>query len=451
MTVTEILAHLASTSSKNEKEAILKSHADNSLLKRVFEVTYSKTLNFFVRQFSVDDLPEGAATPLEKSIELLVTNIGGRVYTGDDAKSYMSQLVQTCVEPETLLKVINRDLECGIQTTLTNKVWKDLIMDPPYMSYRLYKPDLVKKLKFPAYSDVKQDGLYADVLVYSDKVVYRSRSGKLLNFRVPDKVEKRLMKQAFDCDQCFVMHSEALVIDAEYRNGVQPREIGNGYLNQDPDAIDSDKVKLIAWDVVTMEEYDNRKSDIPYRARRSALKEIIHFVDTPEHLEIIEGRIIENVKEIIDHFIECRENRLEGTVVKSCSLLWEDKKVSQGIKLKNEFDVEVEVYDFVPHKKKEGWIGSLLVKSSDGKFDFGVGSGLTDKLRQIPFEEWKGAIITVKANDISRSETKDTLSLFLPRFIERRNDKTTANSSEEIFEAADSILIQLRNLAGVTE
>lgn len=198
MTLTEIINKLASTSSKNEKEAIMLANKDNANLKRLFEVTYSKDLNFFVRQFNPEFYIETMSgnTEIIDSIELLVTDIASRNFTGNDAKDYMYRLVQDCKEPELLLKVINRDLECGIQQTITNKVWKDLITDPPYMSYKLFKPELIKKLKFPAYSDVKQDGLYADVIVHKDLIIYRSRSGKELNFRLPESEERKLKELA---------------------------------------------------------------------------------------------------------------------------------------------------------------------------------------------------------------------------------------------------------------
>lgn len=446
MTLTEIINELASTSSKNEKEAIMIKNKDNKDLKRLFEVTYSKDLNFFVRQFKVDLINTEGLMDINESIEMLVNEVASRNYTGNDARSYMTQLVQTCKEPELLLKVINRDLECGIQQTITNKVWKDIITDPPYMSYKLFKPELIKKLKLPAYSDVKQDGLYADVIVHKDLIIYRSRSGKELNFRLPEREERKLKELAEYPGESFVLMNEALVIDPSYPNGVQPREIGNGYLNQDPELIDPEKVKLVTWDMVTYKEYLTRKSEETYDIRREELRCLTQHLKS-KHVEMIEGVVVNSISEIIDHFITCRKKGLEGTVVKSFTLLWEDKKVSQGIKIKNEFDAEFLITGYLEHKKKPGWIGSFLVESSDGKIKFGVGSGLTDKLRQQPFSEFDNKILTVKGNDIVSSDSKNTWSVFLPRYVEIRNDKTKANTFEECMEAKDSIILILQEIA----
>lgn len=447
--VTSILAELSATRSLKEKEAILRANADNDGLKQAFQIAYSKELNFFVRGLKVQSIP--GLRSLSESVEMLVKNIAGRVYTGDDAKSYMTQLVQTCEEPDTLLKIINRDLECGIQTTLTNKVWKDLITEPPYQSYTLFKEDLLRKFNYKgAFSDEKMDGLYADIMVWPEQVIYRSRSGKELNFRAPADVEQRLM-QAAESRGAFVAHGEGLVIDDNGLHGVMERAEGNGYLNQDPEDIDRDRVRLVIWDIVTMEEYIDRKSKTDYSDRRIDADLLVRDVDLPYNFRMVTGRKINSLKEAIDHFIEMRLQKKEGTVLKEAKMPWGDNKTKKGVKLKNEFDVDLVVVGTTPHKKDPNLIGSLICQTRDGLLEVGVGSGLTDALRKKPAEYFIGQIITIKANDITKSETKELQSLFLPRlnykFVEIRMDKTVANSLPEVIEASDSLLDLLRAIA----
>ncbi|AEZ66353.1 hypothetical protein EXT67_21210 [Pectobacterium atrosepticum] len=452
--VTSILAELSATRSLKEKEAILRANADNDGLKQAFAVAYSKELNFFVRGLRVPFFTAGL-TPLSESVDLLVKNIAGRVYTGDDAKSYMTQLVQTCEEPGTLLKIINRDLECGIQTTLTNKVWKDLVTEPPYQSYTLFKEDLLRKFNYKgAFSDEKMDGLYADIMVWPEQVIYRSRDGKELNFRAPENVERALMQAAVDDDgtaKPYVAHGEGLVIDPNGLHGVMERAEGNGYLNQDPADIDRNRVRLVIWDYVTMDEYIVRKSKRPYISRRLSAQGLAAWVEDKEHMQFVKGRKINSLKEAIDHFIEVRLQKKEGTVLKEADMPWGDNKTKKGVKLKNEFDVDLEVVGTIRHKKDPALIGSLICQTRDGLLEVGVGSGLTDSLRKKPAEFFIGQIITIKANDITKSETKELQSLFLPRlnykFVEIRMDKTVANSLPEVIEASDSLLGLLRAIA----
>lgn len=450
MSVTSIIVKLSQTSSLKEKEAILRENADNEVLREVFRVAYSKEMNFFVRNFKVEFQFDGR-TPLMESIGLLIENIASRRYTGDDAKSYMTQLVQTCEEPALLQAIINRDLACGIQTTLTNKVWKDLITEPPYQSYTLFKEDLLRKFNYKgAFSDEKMDGLYADIMVWPDQVIYRSRSGKELNFRAPVDVEKKLMEAA-ESRGAFVAHGEGLVIDDTAPNGFMERAEGNGYLNQDPEDIDRDRVCLVVWDIVTMGEYIARKSKTDYADRREEADLLVKAVDLPYSFRMVIGRKINSLKEAIDHFIEMRKQKKEGTVLKEAKMPWGDNKTKKGVKLKNEFDVDLIVVGTTPHKKDPALIGSLICQTRDGLLEVGVGSGLTDALRKKPAEYFIGQIITIKANDITKSETKELQSLFLPRlnykFVEIRMDKTVANSLPEVIEASDSLLDLLRAIA----
>lgn len=456
MKVTDIINQLAATRSTKEKEAILIANRDNKDLEYVFQVTYSKELNFYVRGLKVmESTFHQGNNSLVDSIRYLVKFVCGRKITGYAAREEMINTVQLCSEPETLLKVINRDLDCGVQTTLTNKVWKGLITEPPYQSYTLFKEDLLIKFDYEgAFSDEKMDGLYADIMVWPEQIIYRSRSGKELNFRCIPSLEQNLKEKA-NSDGPFVMHGEGLVIDLSYPHGVQPREIGNGYLNQDPENIDPNLVRLVVWDVVSMDEYIARKSKKKYKDRRKQVENIVNYVDESSHFQMIRGRQIDSLEEAIDHFIEMRQQKKEGTVLKEANMPWGDNKTKKGIKLKNEFDVDLEVVATLPHKKDPSLVGSLVCRTRDGLLEVGVGSGLTDALRKKAPEYFIGQIITIKANDITDAENKDLKSLFLPRlnykFVEIRHDKTKANTLAEVIEHADSLLETLRALVKRTK
>lgn len=82
-----------------------------------------------------------------------------------------------------------------------------------------------------------------------------------------------------------------------------------------------------------------------------------------------------------------------------------------------------------------GTLGSLLCESSDKMLCTSV-SGFNDKTRN---EIWKNQsdyldkIVTVRFNDIMQKEG-EVASLFLPRFVEFRDDKILADSFRRIVE-----------------
>lgn len=440
----EIIQELKSTSSKNDKEAILKrEHAvNNEELKQILYWCYDPQFNFYTTKIPEYETKREIYYATD-ALYQIVENVCSRKVTGNAALDYIAFVLSNTVKTDTLIveSVIKRDLDCGVQESTINKVWKDLIKSPPYMSYSLFNEKLIKSIKLPCYSEIKQDGLFADVKVTHNSVSYSSRSGKELKFKLPSFVENELMSR---CNtEGYVLHGEALVISEN--GGFEPREIGNGYLNSDN--VDPNKVVLVVWDVVTLKDYQARQSKVTFIDRRKGLCELITHINEPKHFQSTEAEICECVDDIIDHFVSARERGLEGTVVKNFNLLWADKKVKDGVKIKNQFDCEYRITGFQEHSKKAGQIGAIFVESEDGKIKFKVGSGLTDAQRKLYYKQQEqliGKIVTIRGNDIVSSESKDTYSIFLPRLIELREDKTVADTYEKVLESRDSIIDLLK-------
>lgn len=448
MTITEVLEQLRSTKSKNDKMAILVDNKDNLDLQRAFQLAYDPAYNFWIKKIPEFTAKSQPTISSKTAMKLLVDNIVNRVITGDLAKEFISDLLSMCDEPETIANIIKRDLKCGASTTLANKVWPKLILDPPYLGYQLFSIEKIKKFKLPCYSQVKQDGLYCDLFVTSNSLFYRSRSGNELKMRLPEGVETKLMQNFSG----YVICCEGLVINDSLPSGVEPREIGNGYLNSDD--VDPDCVTIRMWDIVDIETYNKRKGTIKYKDRwEDAISRVKSCVGDKfsRHVSLVESVWCKTTKDIIDHFVLCRKRKLEGTVIKKPALIWKEGKTADGLKLKNEFDFEVKIVGYQAHKEKTGQIGALFVESSDGKVKFKVGTGLSDELRIWYYknkEQELGSIICVKGNDLTQSESKEegVWALFLPRFVEKRHDKKVANTYEEIVESMNSIIELLKQI-----
>jgi hypothetical protein len=87
--------------------------------------------------------------------------------------------------------------------------------------------------------------------------------------------------------------------------------------------------------------------------------------------------------------------------------------------------------------------GSITCQSSDSKLVVNV-SGFTDDLRKDIFnrkDELYGTIVTVRSNNIMPPTSSNVYySLFLPRFVEFRKDKTEADSLERVQDQFDSAM-----------
>ncbi|QEG08866.1 putative DNA ligase [Aeromonas phage 4L372XY] len=453
--VVDIIKELRSTSSRNEKEAILTTNKDNETLKKVFYLAYDPSINFYIKSIPYEDnWKHGEYFEYDENDEFeilfdVLETIYSRELTGNKAISFLTGVLseRSTEMQELICNIVKKDLDCGVQTTTINKIWKGLITDPPYMGYQLFSEKLIKSFKLPCYSQIKLDGLYADVFVMKDSVSYRSRSGINCKFKLPDNVEEKLLNLSQFSDVEFVLHCEALVRKGESFTEFEERKIGNGYLNSDES--DPGKVVIVIWDVVGIDEYNNRKSTEDYSERFNLVEKIVEYVDTP-HVQMVESRFCNATQDVIDHFVESRSKGMEGTVIKSPKLKWKDGKVKDGLKLKNEFVVEMKIIGFQEHSKRSGQIGAIFVESEDGVVKCKVGSGLTDAQRKKFFltqDEMIGKIVTVKGNDLVTNELKqDRHSVFLPRFVEVRDDKTVADMFDKIMATKDSIIDLLKNI-----
>lgn len=453
--IIQIIQKLRSTSSRNEKESILLANKDNETLKKVFYLAYDPSINFYIKSIPYENNwkhGEYFEYVEDEEFEILfdvLETIYSRELTGNKAISFLTGVLseRSTEMQELVCNIIKKDLDCGVQTTTINKIWKGLITDPPYMGYQLFSEKLIKNFKLPCYSQIKLDGLYADVFVMPDSVSYRSRSGIPCKFKLPDEVEEKLMSLVQNNNCGFVLHCEALVRKENRFDEFEERKIGNGYLNSDE--VNSEKVVIVVWDVVTYYDYQNRKSNVQYSERFMCVDNIVQCVNT-KHVQPVESRFCNTTQEVIDHFVEARSIGMEGTVIKSPNLKWKDGKVKDGLKLKNEFECEMRIVGFQEHSKKVGQIGAIFVESEDGIVKCKVGSGLTDIQRKKFFltqDEMIGKIVTVKGNDLVTNELKqDQYSIFLPRFVEVRDDKTIADTFDKILATKDSIIDLLKNI-----
>lgn len=441
MNIINIIQQLKDTSSRNEKEAILLANKDNEILKKIFFLAYDPSIKFFIKKIPDGWQHDDFMNSTWESTFSTLEDIYSRKVTGNKALDLLTAMLNSIDYrlADIVCGIVKKDLECGVQKSTINKIWKGLVNDPPYMQYTLVNEKDLAKFKLPCYSEIKYDGLFADTFVSESCVEQSSRSGEALNIPLTEQTKQGL-QQEFDG---YVLHGEGLVVNED--GSFMSRQEGNGILNSS-EAFGHTSM-MVFWDCVTLEEYKAKVSTRPYSERRKFLEEkILKLKDRGCMVEVSDVRICETVEDIISHFIEARNKGEEGTVIKEFSLPWADKKFKQGIKLKSIFEVEARCTGVIPHKKNPNLIGALTYESEDGLIVGKVGSGLTDKLRKESPEYFVNKIFSLKGNDITKAEGKETESVFLPRFVEIRNDKTKANTREDFYEARDSVITMLRKV-----
>lgn len=440
MTSSEVFAlieQVAATSSKNEKEALLKANASDELLKRVLNYAYNPFKTYGVRKmpsFTEDAEQDG----FDEQTWIILDALIDRSLSGNAALEAISGHMRHLDEHsrELFKRIILKDMRAGFSESTCNKVWKGLIPDFPYMRCTLPKDAKLDEFdwKLGVISQEKADGMFAN-LDHEEGGVVRitSRQGSPFPIEAFESLENEVKARLVEGMQ---YHGELLV----KRDGqILPREIGNGILNSvlsGGSFAPNERPVYMIWDAIPLEAVVTKgKFETPYIKRLTGIQRMLK-TSLGEYLSLIETRIYHSLKDAYEHYRDLLKKGKEGTIIKNPHAIWRDGTSKEQVKLKLEFECELEVVGFeAGNGKNAETFGALMCQSACGQLKVNV-SGFTDaKRREIHDnrEDWTGAIVTVRANSIMRpSESNDLHSMFLPRFVERRLDKSVADDLARI-------------------
>lgn len=441
MSIYKVLEELRVTSSRLEKEAILKKNEKNAVLKQAVFLALDPYTQFYQRKIpKYAPAKKNQADSLQSVLDSLYV-LFSRQTTGNEAIAFLTKLLSSLTEEDAkvLECVIQKDLDCGVQESTANKIWKDLIPTFPCMLASAYDQKLVDKVQFPALVQLKMDGMRFNAIVdaHTKTVEYRSRNGKeiLIDNWLLDEAFLAMAKNIGMAEVVF--DGELLVVDSTGKP--MDRKTGNGILNKAVKGTiseaESKQVRATIWDVIPLLYFRQGKCDVDYETR---LATVVTAVDNLggnlKHLvSVVETTIADSLYKAQKLFETYHAAGQEGIILKTRDGIWEDKRAKHQIKFKGELECDLLCVGWEEGTgKNKGKLGALVLTSSDGKINVSVGTGLTDEMRSTLTPKMvEGKIVTVKYNArINNKKGED--SLFLPVFLEIREDKTTADSSKKV-------------------
>lgn len=427
-------------SGRNRKKELLDLAAQEyPIVPEMLNRAYSKEWVYGIKKLA--QVPTGSSYHLEElwgMVLLHLDDLHNRIITGNLAREATDRLLARfdLDDQELLIGILKGDLDCGVNVATINEVFPECIPETPYMRCSVSSKVDMDKWGWDGgvYGQEKMDGMFANVMVMNDGLVtIKTRAGTRLPL---DPLKNLHWSLADSLIAGHVYMGEMLV----FKSGeLLPRETGNGILNsilKGGTLPENHRVKFMMWDVVPLDDFLKGKCVIPYADRLAMLHEI-RSVDS--WVGIVETQRYQSKAEAQKHYAEIIAAGGEGTVVKRGGGIWKDGTSKECVKLKVEAEVDLKVVGFNEGEgKNAATFGSLICQSSDGKLEVSV-SGFTDSDRQRIFkemDEWvsSGRIITVRANMLMPPTNKDQWSLFLPRFVEERLDKTEADDLIKIQE-----------------
>lgn len=471
MNIKEILDEISAEPGTNAKMEILKKYKDNELLKTVLYLGMSKRVKFYIKQ-----IPEFQYVGDDKGLDWAIgelSRLSSREFTGGAAINHLQHILGG-VNPSdqyVVIKIIEKDFKIGLGRTNVNKVIESLVEKTPYMGAKSYDKKLVEAIlkKGKALSQIKMDGRYANAIVRDGEVEFESRAGE------PNGLKDALfLKELSAIGDEIVLNGELTVIGVPVRrtaNGIvsslvdiQLKEEERGPVETQKkiaeflkkhksdfgkddltfqEALDS--VVYTCWDVITVEEYYEKKSKRPYNERFEELKSILKD-KAPTRIELVETREVSTVAEAMEHFIEALDRDLEGTILKDSKGEWKDGKPNWQVKMKLDMNIDLKIIGFemgTKGSKNENWISTLNLESSCGLLKTNP-SNMDEKMMQYVTDnqdKLMGAIVEVNCKGLSQNKFGDW-SLMHPSVVEIREDKTEYDSLESakiIEESAKSL------------
>jgi ATP-dependent DNA ligase len=452
------MSELNLTNSSNEKIKILSEHQGDETLEDLLDLIYGDHV-YNISGAGLEKFRSDVEVDLKADFRKVASKLREFEFGIVNLKGV------TSLEFDLLKQFLGGSFAMGVAKKTIETAFGRKVFDfHPYM--RCSGFERFGNIRFPAFAQEKVDGVYINVVV-GKEVEFITRNGK--------KLVNATLKDRFDFNiKDVVLTGEMLVI----RDGKPlERKEGNGLINsllkapttranreekikesKKPEKLIlelerlelewskiASSIQIVVWDMITLEEWKKGTSKTLYRKR---LMDLHQLVDRSNLIKPIDTFEVHDQSEIDSLLNEMYAQGKEGLVVKNKEMLWKDGTSTEQIKLKEIKQCELKVVDWIPGKGQfQFGIGALLCESCDGLLEVNV-SGLTVEERGLTYVDprnftrgyrridgfdpniYIGKIITVDFNALIEDESK--ASLFLPRFVEIREDKFKADSLDTI-------------------
>lgn len=474
--ILEIINEIAAIGSTKEKEAIIRRHKDNELLKRVFKLTYDGKFQYYIKKWNNPDcyLPNAVQFSLNSALDVLENLFATRKITGNAALDKLSATLQRMHESdrEVLKKVLLRDLRCGASRSIANKVWKGLIPEQPQMLASSYdEKGIEKNIKFPAFAQLKADGARAFAEVRGDTlddVIILSRAGN--EYLGLDLLKQQLIDMTKEARE---RHPGGVMIDGELvyhevstpsgplddmfgedpelsksKEFAESRTMSNGLANKSLKGTiskkEADGMKFQVWDYVPLDVVysEGKESGFAYDVRFRALELMVQGFS---QMILIENHIVHNLEEAKVIYRKYIDQGLEGIILKNIGAFWENTRSKNLYKFKEVIEIDMRIVGIYPHSKHPGKAGGFYLESECGLIKTKSGSGLKDKPGPDSHEldrtriwenqnDYIGGILESECNGWLAAEGRtEYVKLFLPIAVRMRRDKDVANTFADIW------------------
>ena len=329
-----------------------------------------------------------------------------------------------------------------IGKAMINAMFPEYIYHQPYMGAKPDNPTNRSKLHWRdgVIVQKKYDGLCG----ISDMDNLRTRKGMIMNVPTDCKLGKELRalhiyKLWHVLQGELLCYKDGKALPRAYSNGVYSKLRAGSELTQE----EADSLTYVVWDMVASSEYNNdqkrTKNVVEYEDRLSALERVVEFGEFSQII-IAEGGVYYNQTAAQMWCDKLVKQGDEGCVAKQRNAVFTDGKPWFQVKMKPDYECEMEIVGITEHNEQPDWIGALMLRSKCGLIVNNCGTGFTEAQRVYLYDLWhtgrlKGKIGTFKFNELIKpSKKKATYALGNPCVFKELRTKAFADTLEDVKE-----------------
>lgn len=397
--VINTLDRLRKTNSSKEKEAILREDISD-LHKQVFHYTYNHFQKYGVTFVDEDSISYSASHSDDWELVLfrILDLLSRRFLTGNAAREALEKhMASTTKEIASIVPMIlKKDLRAGINVSLINKVYKDLLPEALCMAANKYD---AKRISYPVWADTKLDGVRCIAYVSGNSVTLMSRNGR--EFKNYSAIEEEIVALNLP---------DGTVLDGEITMGHFQDLMRTISRKEDGVELSQDAV----YNIFDMPAQDKT---LKYRLYDMSLLPI----GDKAHLRLVTGNIFDNEEQLLEFYASQLDDGQEGIMVKNLDGLYEYRRAWGWQKMKPEHTDDLKIIGYEEGRGKyEGKLGAIICELENGE-TVHVGSGFEDEEREKYWQD-KEKLIGHVAEVKYQEKTRDG-SLRFPIFIRFRQDK----------------------------
>ena len=419
--VLEIINQIKATSSRNEKEAILKQHKDNEDLRYILDVVYNPYIILGIKDKKLKKMIDRAdgfknkfGDDFKALIEYLKQNNTGRDY---DVRLAAEFLRATFDEElyDFYWEVITKQLKIGATAKSINTAFGEQFI--PQFDVMLAKKfeDEEHKVKGKEFVITeKLDGMRTIMIVENGNVTFFSRQGQPIAGLVEIAQDAKLLPDN-------VYDGELLIHNAD---DYKDRDVLQETLKIARKDGEKRGLILHLFDMIPIEEFKAGESKATYRKRKEELEFIVEKLKSP-YIKVVPNLYVGKDLDVIPKLLEEMNRKgKEGLMLNVSDGKYQCKRTDVLLKIKSMNTMDCKIIGFEDGTGKyEGMLGALILDYKG--YELRCGSGFTDEDRKEIWnnkEKYLGKIAEIQYFRESRNQDGG-LSVSFPVFICIRHDK----------------------------